>query len=58
MQEMKKQNVFKLKPKLAWGQVKGKKEDVKGHITNEEMLNYVANMHEGVAPIVENIETP
>ena len=38
MQEMKKKNLFKLKPKLAWGQLKGKKEDVKGHFTNDEML--------------------
>ena len=60
MQEMKKKNLFKLKPKLAWGHLKGKKEDVKGHFTNEEMLDYVQRlyMHEGVAPMVEKIETP
>ena len=60
MQEMKKKNVFKLKPKLAWGHLKGKKEDVKGHFTNEEMLDHVQRlyMHEGVAPMVEKIETP
>ena len=56
----KKKNLFKLKPKLAWGQLKGKKDDVKGHFTNEEMLDYVQRlyMHEGVAPMVEEIETP
>ena len=57
---MKKKNLFKLKPKLAWGQLKGKKEDVKGHFTNEDMREYVQRlyMHEGVALMVENIETP
>ena len=45
MQEMRKKNLFKLKPKLAWGQLKGKKEDVKGHFTNEEMLDYVQRLY-------------
>ena len=51
---------FKLKPKLAMGELKGKKEDVKGHFTNKEMLDYVQRlyMHDYVAPMVENIETP
>ena len=58
MQEMKKKNLFKLKPKLAWGQLKGK-EDVKCHFTNEEMLGYVQRLYMyGVAPMVEKIETP
>ena len=35
MQEMKKKNLFKLKPNLAWGYLKGKKEDVKGHFTTK-----------------------
>ena len=55
MQEMKKKNLNTLKPKLAWGQLKGKKEDVKGQFTNEGMLDYVQRlyMHEGVALMVE-----
>ena len=41
-------------------QLNGKKEDIKGEFTNEEMLEYVQSlyMHEGVSPMVENIETP
>ena len=60
MEEMKKKNLFKLKPKLAWGELKGKKEDMKAHFTHEGMLEYVQRlyMHEGVAPMVEYIETP
>ena len=35
-------------------------ESMKDKFTNEEMLEYVQSlyMHEGVAPMVENIETP
>ena len=53
MQETKKKKLFKFKPKLAWGQLKGKKEDVKGRFTNEAMLDYAQRLytHEGVAPI-------
>ena len=45
MQEKKKKNLFKLKPKITWGQLNG---------------TYVQRlyMHEDVAPMVENIETP
>ena len=37
-----------------------KKKDIKRKFTKEEMLEYVQSlyMHEGVAPMVENIETP
>ena len=60
MQEMKKKSLFKLKPKFAWGHIDSKKKYVKCHFTNEEMLDYVQRlyMHEGVAPMVEKIETP
>mgnify|MGYP000061182294 CR=1 FL=1 len=42
------------------GTIKGKKEDVEGHFTNADMIDYVQRlyMHEGVALMVENIETP
>ena len=52
--------LFKLLQRLAWRQLNGKMEDIKGEFTNEEMLEYVQSlyMHEGVAPMVENIETP
>ena len=35
-------------------------ESMKDKFTNEEMLEYVQSLyrHEGVAPMVENIETP
>ena len=58
MQERKKKRLFKLQPSLAWKQLRGKKEDIKGEFTNEEMLEYVQSlyMHEGVAPMVENIQ--
>ena len=60
MQERKKANMFRLKPKLAWGQLKGKKVDVKGDFTNKEMQEYVQKlyMHDGIAPMVENIDVP
>ena len=35
MQEKKKTEMFKLQPKLAWRQLKGKKEDVIGDFTNK-----------------------
>ena len=58
MQERKKKMLFKLLQRLAWRQLNGKMEDIKGECTNEEMLEYVQSlyMHEGVAPMVENIE--
>ena len=50
--------LFKLLQRLAWRQLNGKMEDIKGEFTNEEMLEYVQclYMHEGVAPMVENIQ--
>ena len=40
--------------------MEGKKEDIKGESTSDGMLEYVQRlyMHEGVAPIVQNIESP
>ena len=40
MQE-KKTKMFELQPKLTWRQLKGKKEDIIGEFTNEEMEQYV-----------------
>ena len=50
MQERKVKWLFKLQRSLAWRQLNGKKEDIKGEFTNEEMLEYVQRlyMHEGV----------
>ena len=48
--------VFALQPSLARRQLNGKKEDIKGEFTNEEMVEYVQSLYvHGVAPLVENI---
>ena len=44
MQERKNKRFFNLQPSLAWRQLNGKKEDIKGEFTNEEMLEYVQRL--------------
>ena len=41
-------------------ELEGKKEGIKGEFTNDELLEFVQRLyvHEGVALMVENIETP
>ena len=41
-------------------ELKGKKEDIKGKFTNDELLEFVQRLyvHEGEALMVEDIETP
>ena len=60
MQVRNKTQMFKLQPKLAWRRLKGKKEDIIGEFTNEEMEQYVCKlyMHDGIMPMTLNIETP
>ena len=47
--------MFNLQPSLAWKQLNGNKEDIKGEFTNEEMLEYVQSLyvHEGVVLMVD-----
>ena len=48
-------------PKLAWRQLKGRKKDIIGEVTNfEEIEQYVSKlyMHDTIMPITLSIETP
>ena len=51
--------MFELQPKLTW-ELNRIWSIFKGEFTNDEMLEYVQRlyMREGMAPMVENIETP